>query len=95
MFNSVGEQDSYNGIVDCHDFSFIYTKLRDGNSSSAGLLATFRGSVSEFPTYISSFGSLYIRFKTDDSLVHDGFHAEYRIGIYEISETPNVFFPLF
>nr|XP_039273338.1 deleted in malignant brain tumors 1 protein-like [Styela clava] len=54
-------------------------ELRDGNSSSSGLLATYRGNVTE-SIYVSSFGSIFVRFKTDESYEDNGFAAEYRIA---------------
>lgn len=54
-------------------------EVRDGNSSSAGLLATYRGDANK-NSYMSSFGSIYVRFKSDDSGTDHGFEAYYRIA---------------
>ncbi|XP_055944726.1 cubilin-like isoform X2 [Argiope bruennichi] len=64
--------------------SFDYLEIYSGNSDSAPLLGRYCG-WNPPPELFSNTNQLFIRFRTDNSLVHSGFKAEYKTicgGVY-------------
>ena len=59
-------------------------EIRDGGSPNSPLVGRYCGG-SIPPEYVSSGSRVYVRFKTDHSVAHDGFRIAYEIGKYWVT----------
>lgn len=58
---------------------YDYLEVRDGVSSNADLIAKLCGNTKP-STQHSTASAMYLRFRTDNIIVHKGFKAKYSIG---------------
>ena len=54
-------------------------EIRDGGTPDSPLVGRYCGTDLP-PEYVSSGSRVYVRFKTDYSVAHDGFRISYEIG---------------
>ena len=66
----------------CPRYDFV--EIRDGGSPNSPLVGRYCGG-SIPPEYVSSGSRVYVRFKTDHSVAHDGFRIAYEIGKYRVT----------
>ena len=58
---------------------YDFVEIRDGGTAESPLVGRYCGTDLP-PEFVSSGSRLYVRFKTDYSVAHDGFRISYEIG---------------
>ena len=63
---------------------YDFVEIRDGGTPDSPLVGRYCGTDLP-PEFVSSGSRLYVRFKTDYSVAHDGFRISYEIGKWPLN----------